>query len=800
MRSVLLALTALLSSAAGLRVTAPPEQPLRANQPLTLVFQLHNDTQTLWRSTPELELPRGWHSLFPAEEVQLSPGEDAALLLPVTAPVNAAAGVYAVRVSASGVQAAATVRVPVVRSVTVRAEAEDQLSLDGNVSATFLVRNEGNTPEALTFSAQPSGLNVTLPGTTLGPGEQAQIRVAGVVPQTSSPSRRITLTVQGQGGLSKTASVTRLQLQSAMPLEERSLILKGQIKFSVWPHVAPELALSGRVSNKLPGTVSLAITKTTWSARYQDKDLAFGVGDLSVARLPLQPGLRIFGVSAAIKRNGWWATSSAGEQGGEFAGNVLLGYSAAQMGAAVGISTSAASRTVAAQFSARFKSLRGELNGALDLKTLAPNVQAALSYSDSLTAGRVQAQYRGADVAQQASAELSLTASFRRQLAAGVAGTLRSEFQLKPLLPGAQATFSVTGQLTDHGNSWSTYWRMVGAQSAGTGLNFDSRRWHSSFAWTPTAVTFQTKVSLALASVSLQPSVSTTLNLNSSQWVTSAGLQANWTYRNGVASLGVTSPATQGGAWNLTGSAALQVGEAAVKLSAMSAFGAGQPRVQVGAAVSYPLELVTARRSDVGSLEGQVRYPDGRPLAGLRLRAGTLTALTDAAGHFSFPDVREGTVLLDLFNQGDAAGLRARPTLPLQVTVRGQQVSRVELQFSPGATIQGQLKLHWPTPQEAAGTLIVPEAPALSNLTVRLSAAKVSYESRLNADGTFWLNHVSTGTYEVTLLAAGKPLKTAHLTRSVVAVLEDEALTLALDLIPITQEMHIEDAGELKLH
>jgi len=41
---------------------------------------------------------------------------------------------------------------------------------------------------------------------------------------------------------------------------------------------------------------------------------------------------------------------------------------------------------------------------------------------------------------------------------------------------------------------------------------------------------------------------------------------------------------------------------------------------------------------------------------------------------------------------------------------------------------------------------------------------------------------------------------TAHLMNPVVSVAPDETLNLPLDLLPTTQEMHIEDTGELRLN
>ncbi|THF84354.1 hypothetical protein E7T09_20310 [Deinococcus sp. KSM4-11] len=806
MRAAVLTLSLLLSSAAGIQVVTPSgEQAIRAGQPLTLVFQLHNDTQTEWSGTPELQLPPGWRALFPPEAVQLQPGSDTTLLLPVEAPGSAAAGPYAVSVIASGIQATAAVRIPPRRNVTIRPEDEDTLGLDGKVTATFVVRNDGNVPEVLRFSADAPALQVGTPGATLAPGEQMRVTVAGTFPYSSSPARRVTLKVQGQDGLSKTVSVNRLLLRTGVPLEERSLTLKGQITFGVQSKTPSDLNLSGRLSADLPGTFRFSGSKSSWAADYQDQRVTFGVGYLSTGTLPLHPGTRVIGVSAALKGISWWSSASAGLQGKTFAGNVALGWSGARSSVALGLGTSEAGQTVAADVVGHADHLRAQVSGVVDLTSLAPKVQARLDYANRQTAVSLGAQYRATDFTSQPTADLRIIASVRAQLATGVTASLSGDYQVDPVTPGAAAAFTVAGRLAYRGNSWDTYLRMTGGQTTGTGLSFTSSRWRSSLAWTPAALTYQGSATIPVTSrpavsLRLQPTITTTLDLRTSQLFTSAGLQANCDFQGGTASVGLTSPASQDGPWIVVGSTTMKVHEVDLKFSVLSAVGAGKPQTHLSAVMSVPLNIATAPRPDVGRIVGRIRYPDGRPFAGLRLQAGNLMAVSDAAGHFEFPAVHEGDVVLTLVNQDDAAGFHARPALPLKVAVRGEQVSNVDVQFSPGATVQGQLNLHWPAPEQSTGTLIVPAPPDMSELTVRLTGLEASYESRVNADGTFLLRNVVSGTYDVTLLTPeGTGLGTASLTNRVMVVPEDQLMLLPLEVIPTTQDVQIEDAGELNL-
>ena len=160
MRRALLTLALLLASgASAVRISAPAgEQPLGANGPLTLVFGLHNDAAARWQGTPTVDLPAGWNMLFPLEELELAPGEDTALLLPVSAPSTVRAGIYAVKVGGPDVQATAMVRVPERRRVEVRELPGEGTVLDGRVQASFLIRNAGNVPEPLDFSVDTGPL------------------------------------------------------------------------------------------------------------------------------------------------------------------------------------------------------------------------------------------------------------------------------------------------------------------------------------------------------------------------------------------------------------------------------------------------------------------------------------------------------------------------------------------------------------------------------------------------------------------------------------------------------------------
>ena len=540
------------------------------------------------------------------------------------------------------------------------------------------------------------------------------------------------------------------------------------------------------------------MAENNWNVRYQEQTLGFGVGYLVHGGLRLQPGVPLVGASGNVTRQGWRATAGAGLHEGAFAGGVTLGYSGEQAGLSVGASTSAQGTTLAADATAKGERLQGWASGALDLTSGAPRLEAGVSYQDRTTALNASVHSRAPDFAGQATGDLTLKATARQQLRPGVTGTLSGVYSLDPSAPGAAPAFSVTGRLTTRTSAWSTSLGMTGLQVTDAGLGYQNARWNGTLAWTEETLSARGTTAVPVGPVTLRPTLGATLNLRTAQVQPVFGLQARWEAERRNVTLGFLSPTTTDGPWNVTASATLPVSQAALTLSGNMTLGSGPSRTQLRASLSQPLEIVTARRGDVGTLQGRLEYPDGRPLAGVRVRAGRLTTTTDTDGRYTFPDVPQGAVDFDVVDRDAAAGLRARPALPLKVEVRGGQVSTANVRFSPGATLQGRLLLVWPDAQAVAGQLVVPEAPDLASLILRLTGPESSYETTLNTDGTFTLSGMQPGTYEAVFSLSGKTLlTTARLKTTTVQVPETGTVPVTLELLPITQELQIEDGGEL---
>ncbi len=593
-------------------------------------------------------------------------------------------------------------------------------------------------------------------------------------------------------------------LQNELPLDQRALILRGKADLGTGPQLVPNVTLSGQLSPRLPGTVEVSASGDAWRASYHAENVTFGVGQIVLAGTTLQPKAELFGVNAALRRSGWGVGVSAGMQEEAFAGAATLSYVGTQTSAAVGVSTSAKSRTLAADFSVRQGALRGQASGALDLDTGAPKVNVGVDYTGKQTSVKFGVQYQAPDFAGQPAPDLSFRATVQAPLSRELTGTLSSTAQMDPVTPGSTVKWSVAGRLASRTSAWESFLKMTAGQPTSAGISFDQRgTWRAGLTWTPGALDIQTTAAWHAGSLSLRPSVGAHVNLTAAEVFTSFGLQAGWTYKGGNASLGMASPAFQGDGWTVDGSTTLSLGtqlnNADLKLSGRLNVGAGPPKAQLRASLSYPLELVSARRGNVGTLKGRLQAPDGTPLTGVRLRAGALTAVTDNDGRYTFPDVLEGPVELNLVGD-ELSRVQARPAFPLQVEIHGGKTSTVDVQLSPGAVLQGRLVLKWPDEQAAAGKLIVPDQPPLSSLTLRLTGADLSYDVRVNADGTFETSGLQSGTYDAKLLLpTGQRLINAQLTSTVVQVGQEARVFLTLELVPITQDVQIEDGGELQL-
>ncbi|UBV42118.1 hypothetical protein LAJ19_10805 [Deinococcus taeanensis] len=672
--------------------------------------------------------------------------------------------------------------------------------IDGEVDIQYMLVNSGNLSENLTLSTDPAGLRVNPATLTLAPGERATVTVSGTLPRSKATTRRITLKVQGQGGLTRTEQTTSAALISELPVAERALTLRGQVRFSVGPALHTELALSGRIHPKVPGTVDLYASDTTWRARYTTKTYTVAAGHLSHPGLSQQAGTSLFGVSGTVMEGPWHADVSAGSHEGAFAGGITVRYVGAQAGASLGVVTSRLGTTVAADATGRSGPVRAWAGAAMDLTTTAARGTIGVTYQSQTNTATVSGSYRAAGYQGQTNADVTVNAEMRHQFRKDLSGTVSGVYQRDPMTPGASAMVSVTGRLNAPKESVEVSVKGIGSQVTDAQVRYQKAAWDTRLKWSSGTAVMQTSTVIPAGPITLRPTVGAQLNLQAKTVRPVVGLGADFGIRSGAVNLGILSPTSSGAPWTVTGSLNTKIQQADLSVSGSVTVGNGQSRPQWRAVLSYPLELITGRRPDVGRLEGRLLRPDGQPITGLRLQAGELTTITDATGRFVFPDVPQGTVQLNVVEGDAVAGLRARPALPLPVTIVGGQTSTVTIRLSPGVTVQGQVVLDWPAAGEVAGKLVVPDAPALASLVVRLSGPEGSYEARLAGDGTFKLNSVQPGTYDLLLSVDGSALlTTARLVTATLTVPEDGWVMADLHLLPITQEVQVEEGGSLEL-
>jgi len=112
--------------------------------------------------------------------------------------------------------------------------------------------------------------------------------------------------------------------------------------------------------------------------------------------------------------------------------------------------------------------------------------------------------------------------------------------------------------------------------------------------------------------------------------------------------------------------------------------------------VTYTLKLnaPVARRKNTGRVTGKVLglYPDiGRE--GMLIRLGDKEYLTGPAGTFSFNDLAEDRYLLTLQRTQTADGVVPLVKIPMEIVVRKDSVSYLEIPFSKTGGLKGRVKL-----------------------------------------------------------------------------------------------------------
>jgi hypothetical protein len=185
---------------------------------------------------------------------------------------------------------------------------------------------------------------------------------------------------------------------------------------------------------------------------------------------------------------------------------------------------------------------------------------------------------------------------------------------------------------------------------------------------------------------------------------------------------------------------------------------------------TVPIDVPTLRRTDLGTLRGQVQDSEtGKGIGNLVLKMDRLVAVTDARGYFSFPSVPRGYYRLDVAGGRLPVGMIPTGTLPLEIDLVSDDRAQATIGYVRGGTVTGLVQVYAPDPrllpsqgfvQTRAGTApkgapglaqgLVPTG-GLGGVLVEIRQAKQVYRRRTNGNGEFRFAGLLPGTWTVSL-------------------------------------------------
>ncbi len=177
----ILATTSLSGKELSIEAVNPPQNPLRPGTSHTFVFKVLNNSKTDVECTSTLELPNNWITLTNENAFKLKDGQQDIRLISIYVPTNAAPGEYEIKyrldtdnkTEVSGV----SVVVEKVSKLNLKLFESPQYTLAGDrISATFNLKNEGNTTETIVLYPQNCLLSGE-PVVALSPGSVKVVTV-----------------------------------------------------------------------------------------------------------------------------------------------------------------------------------------------------------------------------------------------------------------------------------------------------------------------------------------------------------------------------------------------------------------------------------------------------------------------------------------------------------------------------------------------------------------------------------------------------------------------------------------------
>ena len=125
-----------------------------------------------------------------------------------------------------------------------------------------------------------------------------------------------------------------------------------------------------------------------------------------------------------------------------------------------------------------------------------------------------------------------------------------------------------------------------------------------------------------------------------------------------------------------------------------------------------PFGLPVSKRKDVAGLRGRI-YDDetGKGLPDVRLNLSGLVAISEDDGKFAFPAVKVGTSYLSVEGSGAANGRVPVHKFPMEVELRTDSDSQVDIALSQAAILSGRIVMYKPEGQRLPeGSLLQTDA------------------------------------------------------------------------------------------
>lgn len=723
----------------------------------------------------QLALPAGWETLIPPSPVTLAPGEDTVEIIVLRVPRTALAGTHTVGVTVGDVKAEAEVQVPQRDAVNVRALAS--AVTDGQVAASFQVRNDGNAPAHVDLSAAGLGKPRVTPATLdLAPGEVRTVQVTGPVPAVLA---KYGVTVRARtAGVTAQASIAADVLSVApdarsarytLPAEVQVEAGQGgpQVRFSADGAVAPGVNVHLRAEAH-----SFDVAVQTPDARLALGNATPGFSSFSVhpPALALQGeldngavGSRMVRAYVGLRRDLQGAPVVGLEFGRRYAwGDARVGVDASSGGVTTTLSARAVTPGLKAQ---------GELGLRHDGVAMAVAADTALKDNPlGLSRAGASATYRTPGFDGSAAGRATLEVHAQGQI---------KEFGIGAKVAGAVELASgnaVSSSTLDLGlSAQDPRWSLLGglkwseqlAKQEATLTTSVSAAYRFTRGQLQQAVTDQQSFKAGRQVVDtlkydvgldytfgndvnafvVKPKATVAFDLLSGMTRVGGSLEGQWVGESGTrVNVGVSQPdfSQQG----LFLSAAVEhplANGVTLLASASQSFGATSS-TSLRVAARIPLDVPLYLRPDIGSVEGRVLDGSGLGLTGVTVQAISYLAVTDAQGTYRFPALPVGDHVLQV---RASAGQWCTP--PQAVTVLGRQVTRQDLACVPAVTTTGQLVEH-PVGKDARAPLELP------GILVTLTGPLGRFEATSDASGRLVFGDLPAGTYALEITPAAPAL------------------------------------------